>query len=108
MSFPELYQTVRRAKKVKLQAYNLKGEVFEVVASDLAARVLQHELDHLHGVLYIDKMGFWARRACREALESFERDFRRAQERGEIPSDAELMASLEGQPATPTPSANPM
>jgi peptide deformylase len=108
LSFPELYQKVRRARMVKMQAYNLKGEAFEVTSSELAARVLQHELDHLHGVLFIDKMGFWAKRASKDALESLEREFRRAQERGEIPPDAELAAALESEPVSPAPSANPM
>jgi peptide deformylase len=108
LSFPELYQKVRRAKTVKLQAYNLDGNVFEVTWNDIPARVLQHELDHLHGVLFIDKMGFWAKRASRGALESLEREFRRAQERGEIPSDAELQSVLESEPLSPAPAPNPM
>jgi peptide deformylase len=87
LSFPGLYQKVRRAKTVVVQAYNLKGEAVEVTASDLASRLWQHEVDHLHGILFIDKMGPIARLASRSALKDFERDFRRAQERGEIPPD---------------------
>src|SRR5262249_10757441 len=55
LSFPGLYQTVRRAKTVKVHAYNMKGEPVEIVASDLASRAWQHEIDHLNGVLFIDK-----------------------------------------------------
>lgn len=106
LSFPGLYQKIRRARTVKIQAYNLQGQVFDVSANDLAARVLQHEFDHLQGVLFIDKMGMIAKLASRSALKTFERDFRKAQERGEIPSDAELRAGLEdaARAATPTPS----
>lgn len=94
LSFPGLFQKVRRAKTVRVQAYNLNGELVEEQASDLASRVLQHEIDHLHGILYIDKMGTIARLASRSALKEFEREFQKARERGEIPSDAEIARAL--------------
>ena len=94
LSFPGLFQKVRRAKTVRVQAYNLNGELVEEQASDLASRVLQHEIDHLHGILYIDKMGTIARLASRSALKEFERDFQKARERGEIPPDAEIARAL--------------
>ena len=94
LSFPGLFAKVRRAKAVKVQAYNLQGEAVEVSASDLAARCWQHEIDHLNGVMFIDKMGPIARLASRGKLKEFEREFRRAQERGEIPPDAEIEQAL--------------
>jgi len=100
LSFPGLFQKVRRAKTITVQAYNLKGEAVEVAASDLASRAWQHEIDHLNGVLFIDKMGMIAKLAARSSVKTFERDFRRAQERGEIPPDIELkklLAALEAQ-----------
>src|ERR1700722_13416957 len=57
LSFPKLFQKVRRAKTITAQAYNLQGQLIEVEMSDLPARIWQHEVDHLHGVLYIDKFG---------------------------------------------------
>jgi peptide deformylase len=98
LSFPGLFQKVRRAKTVKIQAYDLKGKLVEKVVSDLEARAWQHEIDHLNGVLFIDKMGPLARFAARGSVKDFERQFRRAQERGEIPPDIELekfLAALE-------------
>ena len=98
LSFPGLYAKVRRAKSVKVQAYNLNGESVEVAATDLAARAWQHEIDHLDGILFIDKMGPIAKLASRGSLKEFEREYRRSQERGELPADAELakaMASLD-------------
>ena len=94
LSFPGLFQKVRRAKTVRVQAYNLNGELVEEQASDLAARVLQHEIDHLHGILYIDKMGTIARLASRNALREFEQEFQRGQEKGEIEVTAELERTL--------------
>jgi peptide deformylase len=90
LSFPQLFQKVRRAKTVKVQAYNLKGEGVEIVASDLPARLWQHEIDHLHGIVFIDKMGPIAKLASRGSLKEFEAEFRKARDKGEIPSDAEL------------------
>jgi peptide deformylase len=100
LSFPHLFQKVRRAKSVKVQAYSLKGEdlLLEVAGSSpeeqLCSRVLQHEIDHLHGELFIDKMGPLGRLASRGPLREFERDYRRAQERGEIPPNAEIEKML--------------
>jgi peptide deformylase len=98
LSFPGLYQKIRRSKTIKVRAYNLKGELVEKVVTDLESRAWQHEIDHLNGVLFIDMMGPIARLASRSTVKSFEREFRRLQEKGEIPPDVEiekLLASLE-------------
>jgi peptide deformylase len=95
LSFPKLYQKVRRAKTVRVQAFNLQGELIDEVFEDMASRVCQHEIDHLHGELFIDKMGAIAKLSSRGTLREFERDFRKAQQRGEIPSDADLQKLLE-------------
>ncbi len=94
LSFPDLFQKVRRAKTVIVQAYNLEGHAIEITASDLSARLLQHEIDHLQGVLFIDNMGPIARMASRGSLRAFERDYQKAQERGDLPSDEEILRSL--------------
>ena len=85
LSFPGLYQKVRRARQVKVQAYNLKGELFEMVCSELASRLWQHEIDHLSGVLFIDKMGPLGRQGSRKMLDEFIEDFEKAVSKGEIP-----------------------
>jgi peptide deformylase len=104
LSFPDLFQKVRRARTVKVQAYNLDGQLIEIVTSDLdpdvselTSRALQHEIDHLHGVLFIDKMGTIAKLSSRGALKDFEREYRKAQERGEMPPDEEIAKLLELQ-----------
>jgi len=98
LSFPGLYQKVKRAKTIKVHAYDLTGKPVEKVVSDLEARAWQHEIDHLNGVLFIDKMGIIAKIAARGSVKDFERKFRQAQERGDIPPDADLeqiLAALE-------------
>jgi peptide deformylase len=100
LSFPELFQKVRRRKKVTVEAYNLQGQPVKITCSDLPSRVLQHEIDHLHGQLFIDRMGSIGKMSSRGVLRTFESDYRKAQERGEIPSDddiAKTLASIEAE-----------
>jgi peptide deformylase len=100
LSFPELFQKIRRAKTVRIQAYNLKGEMIDRVVNDLEARVWQHEIDHLDGILFIDKMGPIAKLASRSTLKNLEREYKKAQKRGEIPPEAEIKKTLEALAAS--------
>jgi peptide deformylase len=95
LSFPGLYQKVRRAKTVKFRAYNLSGETVEETVAELEARIVQHEVDHLQGVLFIDKMGAIAKLASRATLKEFEAEFRKLQDRGDVPPDVELEKMLD-------------
>jgi peptide deformylase len=54
LSLPDIREKVTRAAWVKVQAQNVKGETFEVEGEELLARALQHEIDHLNGILFID------------------------------------------------------
>ena len=56
LSFPGLTEKVERAKKVVAEATDLDGSVYEIEAEGLLARAIQHELDHLDGVLFIDRI----------------------------------------------------
>jgi peptide deformylase len=103
LSFPDLFQKVRRAKQIRVMAYDERGEPIDRVLTDLEARVVQHETDHLHGKLFIDYFGLVARLDSRSKLANFEREHRRAQERGELPSDAELERQLKALEAGPPP-----
>jgi peptide deformylase len=87
LSFPELYAKVRRAKKVRVQAYNLKGELYEMTCEDLPARVWQHEIDHLDGVLFIDKMGSLGLHRSQKDLDKFIADFEKDKKKGDLPPD---------------------
>jgi peptide deformylase len=94
LSFPGLYQNVRRAKTVKFQAYDLKGQLVERTVTDLESRCWQHEIDHLDGKLFIDMMGPIAKLSARSSLKKFEKEFRTLQAKGEIPTDADLEKAL--------------
>ncbi|MEO7085289.1 MAG: peptide deformylase [Gemmatimonadaceae bacterium] len=64
LSIPDIYGDVERPAKVRVQATDLEGKTFEIEASDLLARCLQHEIDHLHGKLFIDYLSVLKRRAA--------------------------------------------
>jgi peptide deformylase len=53
LSIPGFREQVARAKKVTVRAQNVEGEWFERTGEDLLARAIQHEIDHLHGILFI-------------------------------------------------------
>lgn len=56
LSIPGIEAEVLRSTKVKIQAWNEQGKPFSLDAEDLLARVVQHEIDHLNGVLFIDRV----------------------------------------------------
>ncbi len=56
LSFPGLQVTVRRAESVTVQFMNLEGQTESARVSGLLARAVQHELDHLDGVLLVDRL----------------------------------------------------
>lgn len=64
LSIPDIYGDVDRAQRVLVRAIDLDEKPFEVEATDLLARCLQHEIDHLHGRLFIDYLSFLKRRAA--------------------------------------------
>jgi peptide deformylase len=64
LSIPEVYGDVERAARVIVRAVGRDGEPFDVDATELLARCLQHEIDHLHGKLFIDYLGAFKRRSA--------------------------------------------
>ena len=61
LSFPGLELDVKRARKVKVAALNEKGELIDIDVSGVLAVVLQHEIDHVNGTVFIDRISFWKR-----------------------------------------------
>ncbi len=54
LSVPGIYETVKRAQKVKVRALGLDGQPFELEAEDLLAVCVQHEMDHLQGKVFVE------------------------------------------------------
>ncbi len=81
LSFPGLYQDIRRAKTVTVQYYTLDGEAKQMTCSELPSRVWQHEIDHVNGILFIDKMGPLAKMGAGRRLEGVYLGLRHTQRR---------------------------
>ena len=75
LSIPELYYDVERPAEVKVRYTNLEGGTVEVEAKERLAICIQHELDHLDGVLYID---YLSRLKRDRVLKKFQKQARRA------------------------------
>ncbi len=59
LSFPGIWLKIKRRKEVEVKALDKEGKGIRMEAKGLTARILQHEIDHLDGILFIDKIGFW-------------------------------------------------
>ncbi|MCM8773586.1 MAG: peptide deformylase [Candidatus Omnitrophica bacterium] len=68
LSFPGLYINIKRARKVWVSYWNEKGEPLTIEASGILAVVLQHEIDHINGVVFIDRLPLWGRIKLRKRL----------------------------------------
>ena len=95
LSLPGVYGQVKRPKSVRVSAYDLKGNPIERTVDGILARVLQHENDHIDGVMFFDRMSEAARNELDDQLDELETDFRSRQKTGAIPSDEELVARLD-------------
>ena len=94
LSFPEVFAPVKRPEKIVVNAYSLDGEELTWELSGLHARVVQHEADHLDGVLFIDHLSPANRLAVKEELAVLEREFEMQRQRGRIPDDTQIAARL--------------
>jgi peptide deformylase len=90
LSLPGLYGQVVRPKTVRVEAYNLQGQEVKVDLSGLLAKCVQHENDHIDGVLFPDRMPELTRAALLDQLAEFETDFTSRRSTGEIPSDEDI------------------
>ena len=57
LSVPDIYSQVKRSSKVTVKALNENGDPIEITKEGLTSRALQHEIDHLDGILFIDRIG---------------------------------------------------
>jgi peptide deformylase len=100
LSLPGLYGHVTRPRQVRINAYSLSGNEIVADATGLFARCVQHELDHLDGVLFPDRMSPTARADIEEELNVFETEFSSRRSTKAIPTDEEIArrwAELEGR-----------
>jgi len=72
LSFPELYADIPRADPIEVRAMNLDSQPFAFRAGGLLGRAIQHEADHLNGILFIDRMSKVRRDELREELDQLQ------------------------------------
>lgn len=94
LSLPEIYGEVRRPAKVKLTGYDLTGNLIQRDLDGFLARIVQHEIDHLNGKFFFDRMPENDLADLHPKLKVLENDFRNQQSIGELPPDEELIARL--------------
>jgi len=77
LSFPEINGPIERAESTMARAQNLEGDKIEIVAGGLLARAIQHEVDHLNGILFIDRMNSAAKAALSSRLKRLQKQTKR-------------------------------
>lgn len=92
LSIPGVYAPVTRNERIHIQAYNLAGEEINLQLEGLPARIVQHEVDHLDGRLFIDRLSDTELADVSGQLDEFEVDFQSKQACGELP-DADHIAA---------------
>lgn len=94
LSLPELYADVERPKQIRIRAYGLDGQEIRADVSGMFARCAQHEVDHLDGVLFTDRVKPEDMVEVQPVLDKFQADFTTQRAAGTIPSDPEIAAEL--------------
>jgi peptide deformylase len=77
LSFPEITGQIERAKSIIVRAQSLEGDTIAIQASGLLARAIQHEVDHLNGILFIDRMNSAAKAALSSRLKRLQKETKR-------------------------------
>ena len=94
LSLPTLYADVTRPASIEVSAYGIDGRAFDARIDGLLARAVQHETDHLDGMLFIDKLSETIAVEVRPTLEEFEAVFDSRRQVGEIGDDETISAKL--------------
>ena len=105
LSIPEVYAEVERPATVTMRAQDLEGAWFEITAGDLLGRCLQHELDHLAGKLFLDRLSLLKRRAALRQWDEEKLNYpalRRVLPVAELPKEPPPAAPTPSPPAAPT------
>ena len=94
LSLPEVFGPVTRATKIIVDAFDLDGQQFELELEDLPARVVQHEYDHVEGIMFTDRVPSASLQKIQPQIADYESQFRNRQKEGLVPSDEQLKARL--------------
>ena len=84
LSFPEITGDIERATSVVVRAQTLEGSTAEIEATGFLSRAIQHEGDHLNGILFIDRMNSAAKAALSSRLKRLQKETRRGIKHREV------------------------
>lgn len=79
LSFPGIFAEIERPEACRVRALDVRGQPFELALEGFESRILQHEHDHLEGVLLVDRMSAADKVRNKTALEELVRDYKRKQ-----------------------------
>ena len=94
LSLPELMRPVKRPKSIRITAYGMDGKEIVADLDGLMARVVQHENDHLDGVVFPDRLSEASLLDAAPELDVFRTEFDSRRRLGQIPSDEEIEAQM--------------
>ena len=95
LSLPGIYGQVKRPKSIRVSAFDIQGNPVDRVVDGFLARVIQHENDHLDGVMFFDRMTEEAKREIDDQLHELETVFESKQNTGGIANNEQLIAELD-------------
>jgi peptide deformylase len=82
LSVPGIYDSVERSAQIKVRAFDVNGQTFELSADGLLAVCVQHELDHLKGIVFVEYLSLLKRNRIKTKLIKEEREMDRSHNRG--------------------------
>jgi peptide deformylase len=94
LSLPGVNAQVKRNKSLHINAYSMDGTEINTEVDGFLARIIQHEVDHLDGVLFIDRLSDEIRRPIADQIAKFENSFDTRRKSGEVPSDEALREQI--------------
>ena len=82
LSLPQMYARVPRATRIRVRAQDVHGELIEFEANDFLARIVQHECDHLEGIVFPDRLDVFSREELIEQWEVVRKDLAKPRAKG--------------------------
>ncbi len=83
LSFPEITGEIARSKSIIVRGQNLDGEPIEIETTGFLSRAVQHEVDHLNGILFIDRMSSAAKTSLSSKLKRLQKETQRGAKHGQ-------------------------
>ena len=94
LSLPGIHANVKRSKSIWVNAYDISGKEIDTEVNGYLARIVLHEIDHLDGVLFIDRLSSEMRNSLESKIETLTEDFSSRQRTGSLESNEAMVAKI--------------